>query len=262
MCEEDKVKVIPLGFDLRKFQNNNKTNRNIFRDEFNLLDDDIAIGIVGRLTAIKNQKLFLNSAQIVSQKLKQNIKFFVVGDGEDRDFLFNLCDELGLSYDYVDSKNNVASVHFISWRTDMERVYSGLDIVALTSLNEGTPVTLIEAQAANKPIVTTNVGGIIDIVKENETALIAKNNVDDFSQKLSLLCDDNKLRKELGSNGYNHVKDLFSYQRLVYDMKELYKSLLLFLKTRSVELNTKFHPYLMIKRILINLLNIIMTSQS
>ena len=225
ICHADKISVIPLGFDLKKFQVNQEENRRAFRKEFNLLDNDIAIGIIGRLTAIKNHQLFINAAKELIKHSQKNIKFFLVGDGEDIELLFKLCNELDLSFSYVNAINDLADVHFTSWRTDMAAVYSGLDIVALSSLNEGTPVTLIEAQASNKPIVSTNVGGILDIVLKDKTALIAENDKYDFSRKLSFLCEDKKLRDEMGSSGYEHVKELFSYERLVYDMRKLYESL-------------------------------------
>ena len=225
ICDVNKVSVVPLGFDLNKFQINQESNRNAFRTEFNLSSDEIAIGIVGRLTSIKNHRLFLKSAKELTLKTSKNIKFFVIGDGEDREELFLLCNELNLSYEYINLKNHSAAVYFTSWRRDMECIYSGLDIVALSSLNEGTPVTLIEAQAANKPIVSTNVGGVLDIVLEGSTALIAKNTVEDFTRKLLILSEDFELRSKMGSLGYNHVKNLFSYERLVNDIKKLYKSL-------------------------------------
>ncbi|RYY72935.1 MAG: glycosyltransferase, partial [Gammaproteobacteria bacterium] len=98
---------------------------------------------------------------------------------------------------------------------------------ALTSLNEGTPVSLIEAQAANKPIVSTRVGGIGDIVKEGRTALLA--DVQDqatFCQHLLNLVQDDNLRRELGSDSSYYVMHRFSYQRLVKDMSNLYYELL------------------------------------
>jgi glycosyltransferase involved in cell wall biosynthesis len=102
-----------------------------------------------------------------------------------------------------------------------------LDIVALTSFNEGTPVSLIEAQAANKPIVSTKVGGIADIVTEGRTGLLAE--VDDpgtFCQHMLSLVNDDTLRHQLGSNSQSYVMQRFSYQRLVNDMSELYHQLL------------------------------------
>jgi glycosyltransferase involved in cell wall biosynthesis len=106
-------------------------------------------------------------------------------------------------------------------------INAGLDIVALTSHNEGTPVSLIEAQAANKPIVSTRVGGIGDIVKEGETALLSNvNDGEAFSNHLLRMVEDDRLRLKLGSNSRHHVMEKFSYQRLVNDMSQLYHQLL------------------------------------
>ncbi len=227
ICNPSKVSVIPLGFDLKRFQNNVVQNRSIFRQEFNLSDEELAIGIIGRLTPIKNHSFFIETVNELFKKTSKRVKVFIIGDGEDNEFLFELCNRLNLSYSYLPSKkiDYSAKIQFTSWRQDMEIIYAGLDIIALTSLNEGTPVTLIEAQAANKPIVTTNVGGILDVVIEGKTALISSNTVDEFSQKLLNLCEDSELRNKLGMNGYDHVKELFSYERLVYDMQQLYESL-------------------------------------
>ncbi len=116
---------------------------------------------------------------------------------------------------------------FTSWRSDVDVINAGLDIVALTSVNEGTPVSLIEAQAANKPIVSTRVGGIADIVVEGETALLADvQDAETFCNHLLRLVEDDDLRKKLGANSSIHVLSKFSYQRLVGDMSALYHQLL------------------------------------
>ena len=104
---------------------------------------------------------------------------------------------------------------------------AGLDIVALTSLNEGTPVSLIEAQAASKCIVTTKVGGIENVVLANETALLCESNdVKSFSAQLLRLTENENLRNELSLKGWQHVSNTFHYTRLVSDMTSLYKRLL------------------------------------
>jgi len=116
---------------------------------------------------------------------------------------------------------------FTSWRSDVDVINAGLDIVCLTSFNEGTPVSLIEAQAANRPIVSTKVGGIADIVVEEETALLADiQDTESFCQHLLRLVEDDLLRTSLGQNSHRHVMEKFSYQRLVSDMSKLYWELL------------------------------------
>jgi glycosyltransferase involved in cell wall biosynthesis len=109
----------------------------------------------------------------------------------------------------------------------VDGINAGLDIICLTSFNEGTPVSLIEAQAANKPIVSTRVGGIADIVLEGQTALLADvQDTEKFCEHLLNLVQDNDLRRKLGSNSREHVMERFSYQRLVNDMSQLYYELL------------------------------------
>jgi len=116
---------------------------------------------------------------------------------------------------------------FTSWRSDVDFINAGLDIICLTSFNEGTPVSLIEAQAANKPIVSTRVGGISDIVIENETGLLADvQDTELYCTHLLNLVNDDRLRKRLGENSRSMVMERFSYQRLVKDMSKLYFQLL------------------------------------
>ena len=225
ICPADKMHIVPLGFDLDKFQLNISHNRNLFRDEFNLVDDEVAIGIIGRLTPIKNHSFFLRSIKDIQDQTSNKFKVFIIGDGEDGDYLKNLASKLNLKINSSDQDDPL--IYFTSWRKDMDVIYAGLDIVALSSLNEGTPVTLIEAQAANKPIVCTNVGGVHDVVIEGTTAMTcAREDRDGFSNNLRILVDDDILRSEMGDAGYNHVSKLFGYRRLVKDVSNLYENLL------------------------------------
>jgi glycosyltransferase involved in cell wall biosynthesis len=109
----------------------------------------------------------------------------------------------------------------------MDDVFAGIDIVALSSLNEGTPVSLIEAQSANKPIVTTDVGGVRGVVLENETAFITPSgDAAAFADALLRLTEDPLLRISMGEKGCHLVKDKFDKSRLVNDMRHLYYQLL------------------------------------
>ena len=227
ICPRDKIKVIPLGLDLEKFRVNKLEKRKTFRDEFGLNEEEIAIGIIGRVTEIKNHAHFLKSFSKLATSTNKTVKGFVIGDGNLLQESKNLAKTLGLRISddaYPDQK---ADIYFTSWRVDIDTIMNGLDILALTSLNEGTPVSLIEAQAAQKPIVSTNVGGVIDVVRVNETALLSgKDDVDSFSENLLRMVNDPELRQILGNNG-SFVFDKFSCQRLVDDIEELYHKLLL-----------------------------------
>ncbi len=223
----DKFRVVPLGFDLDRFRTNQENKRQSFRTEFSLDEDTIAIGIIGRLVPVKNHYLFLKAIKHVLDHTSKKIKAFIIGDGETRADLENIAREVGIKYTTENDAEHPHQLVFTSWRSDVDTINAGLDIVCLTSFNEGTPVSLIEAQAANKPIVSTRVGGIADIVVEGETALLAGiNETEKFGQHLLSLVEDDGLRNQLGSNSHEHVMNKFSYQRLVDDMSQLYFELL------------------------------------
>jgi len=224
----EKFEVIPLGFDLQRFQEDTDIRRIKFRKEYNLDDDEIAIGIVGRLAAVKNHELFLRAINQVKKSTLKKVRAFIIGDGELMGDLERICEELNLDYQHTNNGHiKKSTITFTSWIKDIESAYPGLDIVAMTSLNEGTPVSLIEAQAANKSIISTNVGGIENIVIPGRTATLTKNNcVDDFSDKLADLVNNEALRVLYASNGWDHVKEKFHYTRLTADMEKLYYKLL------------------------------------
>ena len=227
ICSAEKVKVIPLGFDLSKFHENMEVKRESFRIKYNLAEDEIAISIIGRLVPVKNHALFLEGLKIVSTKTSKKIRAFIVGDGEDRQKIEAKATELNIKFIDGTQTNEKALLTFTSWIKEIDVVLAGSDIIALTSYNEGTPVSLIEAQAANKPIVSTNVGGIENVVIENQTALLCENNqLIQFSEALFRLIEDENLRNSMSEKGWNHVKDKFHYTRLVKDMENLYKELL------------------------------------
>ena len=227
ICSSEKVSVIPLGFDLTKFQSNQEEKRILFRKKYGLDEDEIAISIIGRVVPVKNHILFLEGLKIVSQKTTLRIRAFIVGDGEERKKIESKATELNISFVGVGELNEKKLLTFTSWIKEVDMVLAGSDIISLTSFNEGTPVSLIEAQAANKPIVSTNVGGIENVVIPDKTALLCENNnVEQFSSQLLKLIESGKLRTEMGQLGWEHVKKKYHYERLVNDVETLYRSLL------------------------------------
>ncbi len=223
----EKFHVVPLGFDLDRFQASQEEKRKKFRQEFDVEDATVAIGIIGRLVPVKNHSLFLKAIRHVLDHSSKNIKAFIIGDGETRKDLENLARETGILFSTENDARHPHPLVFTSWRSDVDLINAGLDIVCLTSFNEGTPVSLIEAQAANKPVVSTRVGGITDIVVEGGTALLAAvQETDKYCDHLLQLVQDDALRKRLGENSSRHVMERFSYQRLVKDMSQLYYQLL------------------------------------
>ena len=141
----------------------------------------------------------------------------IIGDGEMRGELERYVEELGIK----------DKVEFKGWVKDLKAIYEELDIVALTSLNEGTPVSLIEAMAGGRPVIATNVGGVKDIVKDGASGyLVELGNVEEFIKKLLELIKDPEKRRKFGENGRNIVKDRFSKERLIKDTEKLYNNTL------------------------------------
>lgn len=228
ICSASKIEVIPLGFDLNRFQEDKEAKRNSFREHYNIDDDEIAIGIVGRLVPIKNHKLFLSALKLALNETNKKVRAFIIGDGEDRDELMAFANDLGLKFlDANFRKGEKSELHFTSWITNVDWANAGLDIIALSSLNEGTPVSLIEAQASGKPIVSTKVGGVSNIVIPNETALLSPSNEPElFAKNIIQLIENDELRISMGKKGWELVHEKYHYNRLVADMKNLYDSLL------------------------------------
>lgn len=237
IAPENKIKVIPLGLDLSRFISNQDEKRYVFRKENYLDDDEIAIAIVGRLVPIKNHQLFVKAIAQAKQKTGKKIRAFIVGDGQSRNEIEALAHKLNLVISPNGTTTLKPDIRFSSWIKNVDYVYAGVDIVALTSLNEGTPVSLIEAQAAGKPIVSTNVGGIKDISIEGKSILLSDcNNEEAFFENLIKLVNDNDLREKMKNNSRDFILKQFDYHRLVSDVSELYSHLF---HTKKVNRNIK-----------------------
>ncbi len=241
ICAAEKVSVIPLGFDLSRFQQDQDTKRALFRKVYGLGEDEIALGIVGRLVPIKNHDLFIAAMEQLALRTGRKVRGFIIGDGEERVRLEELVRSRGMSMANgpyfnghgfghgVNGKAMVpsAAITFTSWIREMDVVHAGLDVVVLTSHNEGTPVSLIEAQAANRPVVSTVVGGIENVVRHDGTGLLSRaGELDALVENLLQVVENDALRRRLGAAGWEHVRERYHYERLVEDTAVLYRSLL------------------------------------
>ncbi len=228
ICPEAKVNIIKLGFDLSRFQENQEEKRAFFRQKYQVADDEIVIAITGRLVPIKNHSMFIDVVRKIMDGTSRKVRFFIVGDGEERGRIEEKLTQNNIPFCDALQQIFPAVVTLTSWIKDVDVVNAGADIVVLTSLNEGTPVSLIEAQAANKPVVTTNVGGISDIVIPGTTALLAESgDVNRFAEQLLLLIEDEKTRESMSQQGWSYVREKFHYTRLVNEMDALYTELLM-----------------------------------
>jgi glycosyltransferase involved in cell wall biosynthesis len=235
--------VVPLGLDTDVFADW-AARREAARKELGInVDDCLVVGIVGRLTEIKNHQLFLDAAALYDKEQCERgslahkcVRFVVVGGGHLRASLEAHARALGL-----DEK-----VIFTGSRPDPENFYAALDIVALTSLNEGTPLTLIEAMANARPVIATTIGGVVDLIGESlqlsgandersddgyqicERGVgVRPGDVNGFVRGLVRLTNDADLRREMGERGRMFVGSKYSKKRLVADIKNLYDDLLL-----------------------------------
>ena len=219
ICEESKIKVIPLGFDLSRFNAAKNEFRESTREEFGISGNEVAVAIVGRLVPVKNHLLFINALGNLIKDLTVPVKVFIVGDGSERNNIEEAIQSL--------PKSPLLKIELTSWIQDIAKFNAGMDLICLTSNNEGTPVSLIEAQAANIPVITTDVGGVRDIVLDGETGFIVpKNDVASLSDKMRLLIEDENLRKKMSQNGWTFVEHKFHYTTLVKNMEEYYNSLI------------------------------------
>jgi glycosyltransferase involved in cell wall biosynthesis len=229
----DRFSVIPLGLDTSVFAEWEVRGKS-FRDELGLSPDDILVGIVGRLTEVKNHELFLQAAAEYKDKFSKQhpgarVRFVVIGDGSLRKQLRQQVDLLGL----------IEDITFVGARRDLEDIYPALDVVALTSRNEGTPLTLIEAMANARPVISTAVGGVIDLlgdpISQNSDSSfvicergirVPPNDASAFAAGLERLAANPKLRRDIGERGLQFVAGNYSRERLLQDIRKLYGDLL------------------------------------
>lgn len=222
--------VIPLGIDTALYQNWS-SRRQALRREINAGETEVLIGIVGRLTEVKNHRLFLEAAARFKKDYgTRGVRFVVIGDGHLRQDLEEQAQALKLADDVL----------FLGARQDSENFYPGLDVVALTSVNEGTPLTLIEAMANARPVVATAVGGVVDLIGPRETpvedahgdsayticergVLVASQDARGFSAALDRVIRDAALRDQTGARGEKFVTECYTKSRLAADVLRLYE---------------------------------------
>ena len=180
---------------------------------FGLDNERLQCAFIGRITQIKRPDRFLDVVSEI-KKRQINLDFFIAGDGE----LLEACRERILAENLP--------VKVLGWQSNIEKVLSAADIVVLTSDNEGTPLSLIQAGMAGLPVVSTNVGSVPEVVLDNATGLITSLDVQEIADALEKLVTDKDLRERLGHAAQEFTLANFGVQRLVHDHEELYKTLL------------------------------------
>ncbi|MBU0566979.1 glycosyltransferase family 4 protein [bacterium] len=208
-----KVVCIPLGFDLSKFLDCQE-KRGELREELGLSESHLLIGIIARLVTIKGHTYFFEAAKMILDQMK-TARFIVVGDGELREEFKELVKKLKIE----------EATFFLGFRSDLDRVYAGLDLIVLSSLNEGLPTAIIEAMASAKPVVSTRVGGVVDLIEDGVNGLLVppENPSQLASACLEILCDGERAKK-MGREGRRRSSQ-FELSRLIKDIEVLYEEL-------------------------------------
>lgn len=240
--QAEQFSVVPLGLDTAIFAGA-AGRRFAARAALGVGDADVLVGIVGRLTEVKNHHMFFEAAALLKKELSNDnapsvsaprVRFVVIGDGHLRGELEDRVHALGLDADVI----------FTGLRDDPENFYAALDVLALTSVNEGTPLTLIEAMASGRAVVATEVGGVADILGAPASKSGAANADDGytvrergigvrsrdgaaFARALRLSIEDAELRETFERRGQGFVERVYSKERLVNDVRRLYNELLL-----------------------------------
>lgn len=211
-----KFRVVPLGFDLSPFAGDDRREqrRQELRSEWSVADGEIVVTLIARLVPIKRVDRFLSIARALGDR--PGVRFAIVGDGELHEQLEASADAQALGDRLI----------WAGFRRDIPDVCFASDVVVLTSDNEGTPVSLIEAQAAGVAVAATDVGGVRSAVLDGSSGLLAApEDLDGLVAAVARLIDDGPLRAQMGSAGRAHSLSRYTLSRLVSDHVQLYSEL-------------------------------------
>ena len=210
-----KVHVVPLGLELDGFSTLKRDSavNAAAKERFGFALEDIVLGFVGRFARIKNLEMLISAFQRLSRDYPE-VRLMLVGDGELRQSLDSLVDSLGLR----------RRVLFTGWQRDLLTVYAAMDAVVMSSLNEGTPVAIVEAMAAALPVVATNVGGVADLIDDGLDGLLVRSgDIEALHKSMAIVAANPALRLELGNAARNKIRKRFAPERLVADISALYR---------------------------------------
>lgn len=214
VARSERIRVVPLGLELDALAAD--LPRGGLREPAGFGPDAPLVGLVGRLAPIKDAPTFLHAARALLER-RPDVRFSVVGDGDERAALESLARALGLG----------SAVCFHGWRHDLPAVYGDLDVVVNCSRNEGTPVALIEALAAGRPVVATAVGGTPDLLGRGAFGtLVPAGDASALASAIERLLADSAGAHARAQAGRAHVLAHHGVDRLVRDLDGLYRELL------------------------------------
>jgi len=211
-----KFAVIRLGIELDQRVGDDHAERTATRRLLGLGDDPFVVGWVGRMTAVKRTDVVV---RVLGELVERGVdaRLLLVGDGPDRDDLERYAHELGV----------IRRCLFLGYQEDVARWYNAIDALLLPSVNEGTPVSVIESLAARRPAVATRVGGTPDVIRDGvDGFLVDPSDGEALAERLAELARDPQLRMQMGAAGRQRVLQRYAVDRLVDDVDRLYRRLL------------------------------------
>lgn len=215
ICPDKKISIIPLGFDFERIRYS-EADKGMFKTAYNIPPDKKIVSFVGRITAIKNPFFFLEIAKAVLEK-NNNVVFTFVGDGE-------LTEKLKAEVQAAQLSSQIVFTGFIY---DLKPLYADMDVLLLTSLNEGTPVAIIEAMVNRIPVVSSRVGGIPNMIVQGESGfMFPLSEKQAFISTLLSILDKPEDYRGMVEKAYREVCAKFNSQSLKANLESLFKELL------------------------------------
>ncbi len=214
ITDPSSILLSPLGLDLAYYQQAAvHQTRNEVRAMLGLKNEDLAVVAIGRLVPVKQHSLFVRiAARFVKEHPSIPFKFLIVGDGPERDHLKLLAENEGLKYSVGAEIKGESNLVFLLWRTDIPAILSAMEILLHTSLNEGTPVSILEAMAMGKPVVATAVGGIPELLNALGAGMVCDNEKE-LMENLLQLAGNSELSQSLGKKGKQFVENHMSISK-------------------------------------------------
>ncbi|WP_018248127.1 glycosyltransferase family 4 protein [Orenia marismortui] len=211
----DKVELIYNGVDLSEFRAS-KFDSSSLKEDFEIEDQDIVVGTVGRLAENKNQKFILEVASKLKAQIK-DIKYLIVGEDDSSNKYYKAKLE-----EMVQGFNLNKQVYLTGFRKDIPALMNLIDILIVPSKEEAFGIVAIEAMAMKKPVIASKVGGLTEVIQDGKTGFLLPLKIDSFAEKIKELVNNSKLRSEMGEAGYKRVLNNYTIETMINKTEKVY----------------------------------------
>lgn len=215
--KDSQVEVIYNGVDNAVYY---PMDASSIREKFDIAQDALVIGMIGRVNAIKGQNDFIEAVEPLLEKNEQAVAFLAGGVFPGEEWRLEELDKR------IASSSVVSQIHRIDYYDKTSELYNMFDIFVLPSIKpDSLPTVVLEAMACSKPVVGYNNGGIAEMVVDDKSGCLVKpNRPQELSNAISLLLDSSEKREKFGRVGYQRQRELFSLESYIKNFSELYKT--------------------------------------